>query len=63
MTDPSEPPPLLPPPLEAPPEPERVPFWGYRDLMFLIAVAFVLLMLVGRLALVFFKAPVGASGS
>ncbi|HEY1204353.1 MAG: type II CAAX endopeptidase family protein [Bryobacteraceae bacterium] len=60
MTDPSEPPPLLPPPLEAPPEPERVPFWGYRDLMFLIAVAFVLLMLVGRLALVFFKAPVGA---
>jgi membrane protease YdiL (CAAX protease family) len=57
MTDPSEP---QPPPYEVPPAPERVPFWGYRDLMFLIAVAFILLLLVGRVALLFFKAPLGA---
>lgn len=64
MTDPSEPQPPpefeLPPPYQAPPAPERVPFWGYRDLIFLVAVAFILLMLVGRVALLFFKAPLGA---
>jgi hypothetical protein len=64
MTGPSEP---QPPPFEAssgaPPEtpgPERVPFWGYRDLLFLVAVAFVVLLLIGRLALLFFKARPGA---
>ncbi len=72
MTDPSDPqqqapaPPEAPPPFEpvalfqSLPAPERVPFWGYRDLMFLIAVAFVLLLLVGRVALLLFKAPFGA---
>ncbi len=64
MTDPSEPQPPpdfeLPPPSVAPPAPERVPFWGYRDLMFLIAVAFILLLVVGRVALLFFKGPLGA---
>ncbi len=70
MTDPSEPQPLppfeaqppyeLPPPYQAPPEPERVPFWGYRDLMFLIAVAGVLWLGVGGLAVHLFKLPLGA---
>ena len=64
MTDPSEPQPPpefeLPPPYVAPPAPERVPFWGYRDLMFLIAVAFILLLLVSRVASLFFKGPLGA---
>jgi uncharacterized protein len=65
MTDPSVPSPLLPPspdgpPLEAPPEPQRIPFWGYRDLMFLIAVAGVLWAGIGGIAVFLFQFPLGA---
>ena len=64
MTDPREqqPPveseaPALPvPPLPEPP-PERVPFWGYRDLMLLVAMAFVLMILVGTIARLFSRSP------
>lgn len=63
-----EPPPAplepLPPPLAQPSAPqaapERYPFWGYRDLLFLIAAAFVLLLVVGRIAMLAFKTPLGA---
>ncbi len=63
MTDPSEFPPLppTPPPLEEPPPPppppERYPFWGYRDLVFLVAAAFVLLLIVSLVAPLFIKNP------
>jgi uncharacterized protein len=69
MTDPSsepqqpappEPPPL--PSIEAAPQPapEREPFWGYRDLMFLIASAFLLLLAIGKIATLLFKPPFNA---
>jgi membrane protease YdiL (CAAX protease family) len=52
----SEPPPPALPPLSAP-APERYPFWGYRDLVFLIAAAFVLLLVVSRIAVLIVGSP------
>ena len=45
---------------EAQPAPEPYPFWGYGDLVFLIAAAFVLLLLVGGIGLLLFKTPLTA---
>jgi hypothetical protein len=44
-------------PLDPQPVAERYPFWGYRDLMFLVAAAFVLLVAVGRIAVLLFGVP------
>lgn len=56
MTDPQQP---QPPPAEVPPlpAPERYPFWGYRDVVILACLAFVLLVFVGTLARVIYPAP------
>ena len=49
-----------PPPVAPPGGRERGPFWGYRDLMFLIAAGFVLALGVGAIARIFFKNPLNA---
>jgi membrane protease YdiL (CAAX protease family) len=67
MNDASEPQPPLeneqpgappePPPAEPEPAPQRYPFWGYRDLVFLIVIAFVLLFVISRIAVMILGFP------
>ena len=47
------PPPEQVPPEAPPPPPERYPFWGYRDVITLTGIAFVLLMFVGTTTIFF----------
>lgn len=49
------PPPEQPPP--EPPPPERYPFWGYRDVLTLTGIAFLLLMFVGMTTQLVYRSP------